>query len=170
MESNDLNELLAQMRSATGLVQTLYADLTGEEFDVESAVRHYPLVALGLAAGVGVAAGWWLGRKGRPELPAPPPEPTRPAQRALEYVEEVLPGAVERARAHLPEIVLSDAARARAKTWLGNILERELQQGIDRWADGADARLGSLFRRATERLDPEPEVRLDDPEPPEQTL
>jgi hypothetical protein len=164
MESKDLEQLLEQARAAAGLLKGLYTELTGEELDVESAVRHYPLIGLGLAAGAGMAAGWWLGRRSRP--PAPPALPESPAHRALDLVEEVLPGAVERVRARLPEVVLSDAARERARTWLGNVMEQRLQQGIDRWAEGADIRLGTFFRRATERLDPEEEVRLDDPEAP----
>jgi hypothetical protein len=109
-----------------------------------------------------MATGWWLGRKSAPE--APPSPPTSAAHRALDLVEEAIPEAVERMRARLPEIVLSDAAKAKARVWLGNVMEQRLQQGIDRWAEGADVRLGSFFRRATERLDPEDEVRLEDPE------
>jgi hypothetical protein len=165
MESKDLDELLGQARAAGGALKTLYEDVTGEELDLESAVRHYPLLALGVAAGLGAAAGWWLGRKSQLQLPPPPPE--QPKRRALEYVEEVLPGTVERVRARLPEIVLSDAAKAKAKTWLGSVVDRQLQQGVDRWAESADQRLGTFFRRATERLDREEEVRLEDPERPE---
>lgn len=162
MESKDLDELLRQLRTAAGTVRSLYTDLTGEELDVEGAVRHYPVLVLGLAAGAGAAAGWWLGRKSRPEPPPPPlPEPTR--KRPLEFVEEVLPGAVERVRSRLPEVVLSDATRAKAKVWLDNIVEHQLQQGADRWAENADSRLGAFFRRATERVDPEEDVRLEDP-------
>src|SRR5947209_13990446 len=119
MESKDLEEFLAQARVAGGMLKSLYEDLSGEELDVESAVRHYPLLALGLAAGLGAAAGWWLGRKNRPQLP--PPEPQK--FRALEFVEETLPDAVERVRARLPEVVLSDAAKAKARTWLTNIVD-----------------------------------------------
>jgi|SRR5947209_1232774 len=164
MDSNDLDDLLRQLRSAAGTIRTLYRDLTDEDLDVESAMRHYPLLALGLAAGAGAAAGWWLGRKRQPELPPPPPEPA--PKRPLEYVEELLPGAVDRVRARLPEVVLSDAAKTRARAWLGNIVEHQLQQGVDRWADGADTRLGSVFRRATQHVDKEVEVRLEDPDVP----
>jgi hypothetical protein len=89
------------------------------------------------------------------------------SKRAFDLMDDVLPGAVERVRARLPEVVLSDEAKTRVKTWLGNVAERQVQQGIDRWAEGADLRLGSFFRRATERLDREEEVRLEDPDQPE---
>ena len=163
MNSKDLDDLLAELRQAGRLFATLYKDLTGDEFDADSVVRHYPVAALGLAAGAGVAAGWWLGRRNVPQLPPPPPaEPV--SKRALDLVDDVLPGAVDRVRARLPEVVLSDETRARVKTWMGNIAEHQVQQGIDRWAEGAEVKLGSFFRRATERLDREEEVRLEDPE------
>jgi len=134
MDSNDLDDLLRQLRSAAGTIRTLYRDLTDEDLDVESAMRHYPLLALGLAAGAGAAAGWWLGRKRQPELPPPPPEPA--PKRPLEYVEELLPGAVDRVRARLPEVVLSDAAKTRARAWLGNIVEHQPLGGRRRHAAG----------------------------------
>jgi hypothetical protein len=166
MDSKELDELLAHLRSAGGVFKTLYLELTGEEdLDIESAARHYPLIALGLAAGLGVAAGWWLGRQSAPALPPPPPEP--PAKRTRDLFEEFLPGAVDRVRARLPEVVVSDAAKARVGVWLGNVVERQFQQGADRWAERTDSRLGAFFRRATEPLDSEEEVRLEDPASPE---
>lgn len=169
MEPIDFEELLAQARHTGAIIRTVYRDITGEDLDLESAVRHYPLIALSLAAGAGATGGWWFARKRQAQLPAPE-TPTRaplpPAQpsRSREYLEEMLPGAVERMRDALPEIYVSEELKARARGWLGNIVEEQLRQNVDTVVENVDTRLATFFRRTMQRFEPNEDIRLDDPE------
>jgi hypothetical protein len=165
MDSDELDELLAGARQLGRIFREIYRDVTGDEPDLESAVRHYPLLALGAAAGAGVAAGWWFGRKSRRQLPPPAETPTSlPLSQSIEYLGETFPGAIERVREKLPEITVSDEVKARARAWVDTVLERELRQNVDSLADTMDARLSTFFRKAIERLGPEDDVQLDEPD------
>lgn len=162
MEPFDLEELLVQARQIGSAVRRAYRDVTGEDLDIESAVRHYPVIALGAAVGAGTLAGWWLGRRGhsQPQLPPPPPEPARGI---LDSIESTLPGAIDRVRGRLPEIVVSDAVKARAKLWMTSVFEDHVLQNLDAAVEKTDTRLSNIFRKATERLEPGHDVHLDDP-------
>ena len=70
MQGDEFDDLLRQARHVGKILTAVYKEVTGEELDLEQAVRHYPLVALGLAAGAGALAGWWIGRGSAKQLPA----------------------------------------------------------------------------------------------------
>lgn len=128
MESDDFEDLLVEARRAAKLFTTLFRNITGEEFSVESSVRHYPLVALGLAAGVGAVSGWWLGRsraRQRPQL-----KPKRRMDLIAETVRELLPERLPAPREVARDLAAGDRA-AMAKTWLDTVLEPKFRQGLE---------------------------------------
>lgn len=170
MESDDFDAFFGQVRHIGQVFGTVYKDLTGEDFNLESAVRHYPLLALGLGAGAGALAGFWCGHRSRPQLPPPAPERLAPHEHArspFSYLEEAFPEAVDKVRDALPEIIVSDAVKARARTWMGNIVDSQIRQNVDTFTDSLDARIATFFRGAMQRLEPEEDVHLDDPDAPE---
>ena len=167
MDTNSFDDLLAQGRQIAQAVARAYEEATGEELDLESSIRHYPLAALGAAVGVGALAGWWLGRRGAPQLPPPPSaESTSEASTPgiFERVEHSLPDTVARVRESLPEITVSDEVKERVLTWAGALLEKQFQQNVDNLAETLDTRLSGFFRRGLKRYDAQPEIKLDDPE------
>src|SRR5579884_1002249 len=128
MNNNDFEDVFAQAQQVIRHLSGAYREVTGEDLDLESAIKHYPLLALGLAAGAGVLGGIWLGRRGAArQLPPPPPEkPTGAVDRIrdlyirrksaadrgeslspLDYVENLLP----------PGMEIEDAAQT-AKEWV----------------------------------------------------
>ncbi len=142
MDPRDFDDLIAKYRQVAEAFGTVYRDITGEEFDLEGAVRHYPLVSLGIAAGTGLFAGMWIARRQRQEL-APPPPPT--AQRPFDYLEHLLPEPFGRMRQVLPEITSEEAASA-ARDWLDSV-EPRLRDAME------STRFGLFLRRAFEGPD-----------------
>src|SRR5436305_289048 len=113
MANSDYDDLFAQAGDIFKLLVPLFKDLTGEELDIESALRNYPWLILGAAAGAGLLAGIWIGRK---QAPAPPPPPAI-SSGPMAYLERLFPQGIERVRQALPEGVTDEAAAA-ARTWM----------------------------------------------------
>lgn len=141
MEPRDFDDLIKKFRQAAEAFGTVYRDITGEEFDLEGAVRHYPLVSLGAAAGAGLFAGMWLARRQRQEI-APPPPPAVPTP--FEYLEQFLPGQFGRMRNVLPELASDEAATA-ARDWLDSVVEPRLRDAME------STRFGMFLRRTFEQ-------------------
>lgn len=167
MDPSDFDELLNRARDARHLLETLYKDVTGEDLDIEGAVRHYPLLAVGLAAGAGVLGGWWLGRKQQPQLPPPPPEraPSRfeGLGNPFEMLEGFIPGAAEKVRERMPEVVVSEEVKTIARTWISGVLEPKLK------GTGNDATLGGILRHVVQRMDTSEDIELEDAPPGSET-
>jgi hypothetical protein len=162
MEQGDFDELLTYARQAGQVLKTVFKDLADEELDLENAIRHYPVLALSLAAGVGAAAGWWAAQRRRSALP-PPEDAPIPPDSPLSYLEQKFPS-VERLRKAVPESVSEDAA-ALARNWMDNVLEPKLKQGVDTLsANMAESKWGARFKQAMQKMDSQNEVHLDDPE------
>jgi hypothetical protein len=159
MDQPEFDELLTTARQIATILRTVFRDVTDEESELEALIRHFPLVAIGLAAGTGTLVGWWIGRKRR-ELPSG--ESAKP----LNYLQRILPaGSLDRVRDAVPEPVRDEAAAA-AKAWVDNVLEPRLKQGLETVAASvAETRLGVMFREIAERM--EQDVRLDDHQEPE---
>ncbi|MBV9282334.1 MAG: hypothetical protein JOZ41_19810, partial [Chloroflexi bacterium] len=160
--------------------------VTGEDFDLESAIRHYPLVALGVAAGLGAVGGWWLGRRSRPQLPAPQPksqlESTFESLRdlgsrlahpspgdqghegPLGYLEQLVPEGLETVRKALPELT-SEETISQAKTWFETVVEPKLKEGLDNVV--SQSRVGSFLKDVLRQADTSEETHLPDPEDPD---
>jgi hypothetical protein len=173
MNSNEFDDLVAQAKQIGKVLATLYEDVTGEELDLEGAIRHYPLIALGLALGAGALGGLWITRRARSQLP-PPPQPksqldstfdslrslgARFRQRSertpgqepvgpLDYLEQLLPGGVDKVREFLPEVTPEEAT-AVAQEWLDSFVEPKLKQGLD----NLENRFGAFFRQQLQRLE-----------------
>jgi hypothetical protein len=155
MDREEFDELLDSARQIGKVLSVVFNDVTGEDLDMESVVRHYPLVALGVAAGIGALGGWWVGRKSRPQLPPPP---------ARTGVDDVL----DRVRRVLPEAVADDAA-AMARNWVDD-LEPRLKEGLETVVSNmSEGRFGAFLRGAMQRMDPGDEHRLEDPDEPKTT-
>lgn len=166
MDSHDFDDLLAQGRHIGKLLATIYKDVTGEDLDIESAIKHYPVLALGVAAAAGATAGWWVGKRGRKQLPPPAPESTSlpgPSVNPLQQIGEVLPHTVERMRSALPEVIISDEVKTVARNFFESVLEPKIQENIDGFAANMDARLGALLNRFGQKPESGEDVRLDDP-------
>lgn len=143
MQPSDFDDLIARFRQVTAVFGTIYQDITGEEFDLEGAVRHYPLVSLGLAAGTGLLAGVWIARRPQAQLPPPPPPtPSNP----FDYFEQLLPQPFERVRRALPDMT-GEEAGAIARNWLDSVIEPGLRDTIE------STKLGLFLRRTFERPD-----------------
>ncbi|MGH2443867.1 MAG: hypothetical protein ACRDFX_12000 [Chloroflexota bacterium] len=159
MASSDFDEVFGQARHILSIVTATYKDVTGEDLDLEGGIRHYPLLALGFAAGAGALAGYWYGRKSHPQLPPPPPEP--PIDATIQRLGDAIPDALNRVRDALPEITVPDEVKNRAKTWM----ESQFNQSIDKVAENVDGKLSSWFGRAMQRTEPDEDTTLRDPEP-----
>jgi hypothetical protein len=183
MQSSDFDDLVEQAKQFGKVLSTLYEDVAGEELDLEGAIKHYPLVALGLALGAGAVAGWWIGRRQAPALPPPEPprgtgrlsdlfkrETPKPEMRRdqpahpLDYLENLIPGGVDKVRDVLPDVVSEEAA-AMARNWVDTVLEPRLKQGLDTMAANiSEGKFGAFFRRTMQRYEDREDHRLDDPE------
>lgn len=166
MEPNEFDEVFASVRYLAQTFTVVFEEVTGEELDIETSVIHYPLVALGLAAGAGALAGWWIGHKTRPALP--PPQAHRPLEdflsrlrrrevtgeqppTPLEYIEMILPGGIEKVRRYLPDSTPEEASE-RAKAWIDDVLEPKLKHGLENAASKApEGRFGSFLKQALDR-------------------
>lgn len=174
MNSNDFDEIFSQAGNLLKLLNKVFEGVTGEPLDLESAVRHYPLLAVGLAAGTGAIGGWLLARRSSPQLPPPAPsrpldslpdirsklrpaEETGPAQQPvhpLEYLEQLVPEGLDRLRNVLPDVT-SEEASALAREW-ADVLEPKVKQGLDTVvANLSESRFGIYFRRRAQRTDDE---------------
>jgi hypothetical protein len=180
MESKDFDELLNQVREIGPFLRTLFRDVTGEDLDIESAVRHYPVLALGLAGGAGIVAGLWLGRKQRPALPPPPKSDVDgffdrvrdlgsrlktdgpPGQPSNHPLDRMLPDGLDRMRELLPDAISEEITEA-ARTWVDGVLEPRLKEGLESLsANVSQTRFGSYVKQALQRL--EEDHGLEDPE------
>jgi hypothetical protein len=178
MESSEFDELLKQAKQILSQLKEAYREVAGEELDLEGAVKHYPLLALTLAAGVGAVGGWFVGRRMRPPpqpLQLPPPKPQSRLDRTwqsaremgeklkerhdaapegspptpLDYLETLMPEKMEHVREILPEGTTEDMA-ARAREWMDTRVEPKLQQGLER---AAGSKLGVFVRETLQRLE-----------------
>lgn len=150
MNSGDWDEIIVQAGQAASIARTVFKDLTGEEFDLESGIRHYPLVALGLAAAAGAAGGWWFTRGSRPQLPPPAVAPPEPGvfSEPLAFIEDVLPGALDRVRDALPEVSVPSEVRERALGWLNSVGEKQLRKNFGEFTESVDTKLSGLLKNA----------------------
>jgi hypothetical protein len=159
MEQHDFDDLMAQARQVAKQLAGVYRDVTGEELDLESMVRHSPLVAVGIAAGFGALGGWFVARRTQRQLPPP-----KPAPNPLESVERLLPEGIEKVREILPGVVPDDAADV-ARAWMEEVLEPKLKEGVDNVvANVGETRLGMFIRQTIQRLETGEDRTLDDPE------
>jgi hypothetical protein len=191
MDADDLEELF---RQAGGLARALsrgYREVTGEELDLEGAIRHYPLLALGLAAGAGVIAGWWLGRREAQQLPPPKPavsaerpfnplrelrarwtgqSPMKPGDAPagpMEYLERILPESMETVRKVLPEVSREEAAEI-ATAWIDTVLQPRLKQGLDNLASTMpDSGVGAYLKERLQRPKGSEDQPPEDASPPD---
>jgi len=160
MDSEAFDGFFKQSRQIAQSLATLFEDLTGEELDVNSTIKHYPLVAAGIAAGAGLAAGLWIGRKSAPQLP-PPKAP--PYSNPLEYLDQVLPDSLKKVRDFLPESVTDDASLM-ARTWMEGVLEPKIKQGLDSVAHSVtESKIGVFLKEAYEHMEQSEDTRLEDP-------
>lgn len=193
MDSSDFEELIGQARQIGKMLSDLFEEVTGDEFDLEGTIKHYPLIAVGVGLGAGAIAGWWVGSRRRAALPPPPsalpPEAEsggglgrlgelfRNVQSAAkrdgegpnqprDVLENLFPSGVDKVRDVLPDVVSEEAA-AMAKTWVDTVLEPKLRQGIDAMATNvSESKLGSFVRQTLARYEETQEHQLDDPESP----
>jgi hypothetical protein len=171
MESNDFDEFVVHARRVFTQLRETYKEVVGEELDLEAAIRHYPLVAVTVALGVGALGGWWVGRKLRPEPQALPPPRSVPApspqsrldrtirsahdlseklkERRNDAPEGSPPRALDYLGAMLPEGAAEEAA-ARAREWADTRLEPALQKGLER---AASSKFGAMVRESLHRLE-----------------
>jgi hypothetical protein len=190
MDADDFNELLVNARQVGKLVAAIFEGATDEDFNLEAALRRYPVVSLSLAAGAGMLGGWWVARRTRstPQI-SPPKPPSRVATLAeqareltaelktrteaarrqspedpLAYIDVVMPGGADRVREFLPEGTADEVAAA-AKSWLDTFLEPRLRQGAESLrANAGNGRFGLFMRQTIERWE-EPDG---EDEPPRQ--
>lgn len=186
MDSSEFEDLFAQVKQVGNVLKQTFEDVTGEELDPEAAIRHYPLVAVGLAAGAGLVGGWWLGRRSsRRQLPAPGPQ--TPVESALdrlrdlrarlraengagqaggplEYLEQIIPGGLDAVRGMLPEGAAEEAS-SMARDWLSNVVEPRLRQGLENAVESASrGSFGAFLKETLEYLEGTEDRKLDDPE------
>jgi hypothetical protein len=162
VDSDDFEAFLAQARQIREVVERVYEEVTGEKLDLESAVRHYPLLTLGLVAGTAGAAGWWLGRKKARQLP-PNTTMLDGTQAPLQRLEDGLPKTVDRFRRLLSELMTSDEAKRAAKHWFVQSVEPKLRHKIDNVSERLDRSISDVLQRGFNKSDGQRDVHLDDP-------
>jgi hypothetical protein len=162
MDEFNFNDLFSRSRDVLGAFRVLYKDLTGEELDVESGIRHYPVVALGAAAAAGVAVGWFAARRTQHQLPPPAAEPEVEPPSAtrgpFDALEGFLPGTIESLRSIVPETIAEETTAA-ARNWIDQRLEPRLRERFE----ALDTRAGGLLRDALRRFEGGEDTRPDDP-------
>ena len=181
MQSNEFDELYSQVSRLSKLLATAYRDVTGEDLDLEGVVRHYPLVALGVAAGAGALGGWWAARRFRKQLP--PPAPRSQVEMTLESLRDFSSrwkAAGQRAPGqgsgmaweYLEQLLKSFPDKTKeegkpAKNWLDTVLEPKLKEGMDTFVSNLSRnKMGAYFRQQIQRLESGDDTRLEDPESP----
>jgi len=188
MEPSGFNDLFARAQQIGKLLANTFEDVTGEDLDLESAVRHYPLIALGLAAGAGLVGGWWIGHRAgqAPPSPAQPAlqdggwlrdlrarlaarngtPPTGQPPTPLDFLDQLIPGSAETVRGLLPEGASEEAASV-ARDWLSNVVEPRLRQGLENAVESASrTTFGAFLRETLEWLEPPDDTELEDPNGP----
>jgi len=153
----DLEELAKRAAFVARILRILYRGVAGEELNLESGIRHRPLLSLGIATGIGALAGWWLSDRASHRWP-PPPEPT-----PLDYLDEIIPGGldrvrneiipggVERVRGALP--ASREEAVSNARAWLDTVLEPKIKEGLESVAENVpEDRVRTFLRDAARRL------------------
>src|SRR5947209_468928 len=70
--SKDFDELFEQAGLIARALRDAYKDVSGEELDLEAALKNYPLLIIGTAIGTGALAGWWIAHRRQPPEPSPP--------------------------------------------------------------------------------------------------
>lgn len=164
MDSQEFEELFKQARQLTGAMRTLFREVTGEELDLEAAIRHYPLVTLGIAAGAGALGGWWVGRKSRPQLAPPEPKRNLPSGNPLGYIEQLFPEGIDKVKNLLPESISEEAADM-AKTWVDDVLEPKFREGLETVVGNvSETKFGLFFKQALQHLESHEDHDLEDPE------
>ncbi len=160
--AEDFETLWGQARDVRDVFDRVFREVTGEDFNLEAAVRHYPVMALGIAAVIGGVIGWRAGRRSLRALP--PPSAETPRRAFVNELGAILPRSVEHARQKLPEIAASEEARAAARKWFQSAIEPRLRRNIDNLSDRLDQRISDLL--ADDRGNPRhgQDFRLDDPE------
>jgi hypothetical protein len=153
--SKEFDELFEQAGLIARALRDAYKDVSGEDLNLEAALKNYPVLVVGAAAGAGVLAGWWIGH--RKQLPEPPP-PSK--KKTMEFLEDLFPKQVNRMKEVLPEGAAEDAATA-ARNWMDTVLEPKLRQGID---SASETRLGSFVRETIRKLEQTGDTELDEPE------
>ena len=157
MEQKDFDELVEQVRVLGQSFVHAYREITGEDLDLEGAIRHYPLIAVGLAAGAGAVGGWLLARRGQKQLPPPQTTPT-----ALDFVERLVPEGLEMARELLSES-LEEAEAAR--TWVDEVLEPSIKEGLQTAVENVErTRFGVFLKDSLRRLEGGEDHQLPDPD------
>lgn len=179
MDSNELDDLSAHAKVVATMLARAYRDVTGEEFQLESAIRHYPLVALGLAAGAGAVGGWWLARRSKPQLPPPKPSSAADALfgslrelgsrlskdrqhdtgqqplRSYDYLERLFPEGFALVRRALPELKPEEAAEL-ATVWIDTFLQPRLKQGLESVRSNVmDGGFGGYLKQRRQRPAPD---------------
>lgn len=191
MDTSDFDDLIGQAKQIGKMLGDLFEEVTGDEFDLEGTIKHYPIVAIGLGLGAGAIAGWWVGSRRRPALPLPEPTLLPESESGSGFgrlgdlfkgiqssakgmgegtshprnvLDSIFPSGIEKVRDVLPDVVSEEAA-AMAKTWVDAVLEPKLRQGIDSMATNvAESKLGSFFRQTIARYEETGDHHLDDPE------
>lgn len=171
MNEHEFDELFKQVQHIGRHLAGVYRDVTGEDLDIESAIRHYPLFAVGLVAGAGLLGGYWLGRRNQKQLPPPKQNGSLDRLRELnerrkeaadrgeslsplDFVEHLLP----------PGMELEDAAQS-ARNWAGKQLEPRLREGMESVLESmSDFRFGSFLRQTIRRADQSEDQQLEDPD------
>jgi hypothetical protein len=161
MDSNNFDDLFAQAGIVIRALRETYKEVAGEELDLESGLKNYPLLVIGLAAGAGVLGGWWIARRTAPPALPPPQSQTQAEGTApLDYLERLFPNGVNKVKDALPEGVADEAAAA-ARKWVEGVLEPKLKQSVD---NAAESRFGSFLRETVRRFEQGEDRTLDDPE------
>jgi cytochrome P450 len=155
MDPEHVDALLSEVRAIADVARKIYHDVTEEEFDLESAISHYPVTALATALGIGILVGWRFARRTPPALLPPPPPLKEPSP--LEYFERSIPEQIDRVREYLPELVSEDTMH-KARDWLDTVVEPRLRETVENGRIG----LGVILRRAIEG----PDQDADDAGPP----
>ena len=191
MPSDEFDELYSRASGLSKILASAYRDVTGEDLDLEGIVRHYPLVALGLAAGAGALSGWWVARKFQAKLPPPAPKsqldtaleslrdigakfkaagqraPGETPATPWEYAERLLPGALDALRKAFPDANIGRGASS-GKNWLDAVLEPELKAGLDDVVSHlSESKVGLYLRQRMRRLGNGRDTHLDDPDGPQ---
>lgn len=160
MEQHDFEDMMAQARQVARQLAAAYRDVTGEDLDLESMVRHSPLVAVGVAAGLGALGGWFIARRSQKQLPPP----TQSQPNPLLNMDRLVPEGFDKVREMLPGVVPDEAADM-AREWVEDVLEPKLKEGVENVvANVGETRLGIFLRQTIQRLETGEDRTLDDPE------
>jgi hypothetical protein len=163
MESNDFDDLFGQAGEVVRALRGVYKDIVGEELDLESALKNYPIIAFGVVAGAGFLGGWWAARRRLPPALPPPTAESLPETAPgtpLEHLERMFPRQVGRVKDILPEGAADEAASI-AKQWLDNVLEPKLRERLD---TASASRFGAFLRESIGRFEQGEDTTLDEPE------